>query len=211
MFSVRYPAIVAAVALLALGMATPTRALAHESRDVADGKYQLVVGFLVEPAFEAQKNGLDLRVRVPGTPATPVTGLEKSLQVEIVHVGSGKTVTKPIRAISAATDPGHYTADVLPSQAGQYRFRIFGNVESTQVNETFTSGEKFASVQPIAELSFPDANASTRSVDGAMQDLQQAVADAEAAADSARTLAIAALGVAVLAVGAAGVLAMRKG
>lgn len=206
----RHSVIATAVALLALTLAVPGRAFAHESRDVAGGKYQLVVGFLVEPAYEAQKNGLDLRVRIPGTPPTPVTGLEKSLQVEIVHVGTGKSVTKPVRAISAATDPGHYTADVLPSQPGQYRFRIFGTVEAEAVNETFTSGEKFNNVQPIAELSFPDANAGTRSIEGAVQDLEQGVADAQAAASSARIMAAVALGVAVLAVGAAGVLVMRR-
>jgi hypothetical protein len=128
----------------------------------------------------------------------------------MIHVVSGKSVTKPVRAISATTDPGHYTADVLPSQAGQYRFRIFGTVENTQVNETFTSGDKFGNVGPIAELSFPDSDTSTRSIEGSVKDLERVAADATAAANTARTMAMAALGVAIVALAAAGALAMRK-
>lgn len=204
-------AFAALIAAFALCLAIPAHAFAHESRDVAAGTYQMVVGFLVEPAFESQKNGLDLRVRVPGTPPAPVTGLEKTLQVEIIHVASGKAITKPVRAISATNDPGHYTADVLPSQAGQYGFRIFGTVDTTQVNETFTSGEKFGSVAPIAELSFPDAAvAGGGNVAGEVKGLESAVAEATAAANSARTLAMASIGVAAVAIVAAGALAMRK-
>src|SRR5437870_641387 len=124
------------LSVLALGL-SPGRASAHETRAV--GKYEFVVGFLVEPPYEGQKNGLDLRVRSPGTTATPVTGLEKTLQVEITYVSTNKSVTKPIRAIFG--DAGHYTTDLIPTQPGQYRFRIFGTVEGTDVNESFTSGD----------------------------------------------------------------------
>lgn len=67
--SFRFASAALALSLVLLSfVALPGRALAHETRTV--GTYQLVVGFFVEPAFEGQKNGLDLRVRVPGTPAT---------------------------------------------------------------------------------------------------------------------------------------------
>lgn len=179
----------------------PNRALAHESRDV--GKYQFVVGFFVEPAYEGQKNGLDLRVRVPGTPVTPVLGLEKTLQVEISFVGNDKKVTKPVRAVSAANSPGQYTADVLPTQAGQYRFRIFGTIEGQQVNETFTSGEKFSNVERGSDLTFPDDLPQVRSIEGAATDAQATADAAASAASTARALAIGALALAVIAGGAA--------
>ena len=182
-------------------VALPGRALAHETRSV--GKYQLVVGFFVEPAFEGQKNGLDLRVRVPGTPVTPVTGLEKTLQVEISFVGVDKSVTKPVRAVSAANEPGRYTADVLPTQSGQYRFRIFGEIEGVKVNETFTSGEKFSNVEKASELTFPDALPQIRSVEGAAAGAQDSAYDALQAASTARAIAIGALAVAVIASGVA--------
>jgi hypothetical protein len=200
-------AVVAAFSLMLI-LAAPTRALAHESRTV--GKYQMVVGFFVEPAYEGQKNGLDLRVRLPGPPQMPVTGLEKTLQVEITFIGTGKSITKPIRAVSSANDPGHYTADVLPTQPGQYRFRIFGTVEGDKVDEAFTSGDKFSNVEKASDLTFPDEIAQVRSVQGAAVAAQQTADDAAKAASTARVLAVAALALAVISGGAALRLAIRK-
>jgi hypothetical protein len=57
----------------------------HERREV--GPYRFVVGFLVEPAFEGLKNGVDLRVFEAATEA-PLEGLQDTLQVEITHVPS---------------------------------------------------------------------------------------------------------------------------
>ena len=195
---------------LAIGLllVVPTRAMAHESRDV--GKYQMVVGFSVEPAYEGQKNGLDLRVRVPGTPPTPVLGLEKTLQVEISFVGVDKKITKPVRAVSAANDPGHYTADVLPTQAGQYRFRIFGTVEGQQVNETFTSGDKFSNVEQASALTFPDELPQVRSIEGAATEAQTSADAAASTASNARAIAIGSLALAVIASGAALRATMRR-
>lgn len=192
----------AALMLAALSsMLLPGRALAHESRDV--GKYQFVVGFFAEPAFEGQKNGLDLRVRVPGTTPTPVLGLEKTLQVEISFVGGDRQITKPVRAVSASNSPGQYTADLLPTQAGQYRFRIFGTIDGQQVNETFTSGEKFSNVARASELTFPDELPQVRSVEGAAADAQASADAAASAAATARMIAFGALALAVVATGVA--------
>ena len=55
-------AIIAAAALMPLLLAAGT-ALAHEPRDIQD--YNLVVGFLHEPAFEGLLNGVSLRVTKP--------------------------------------------------------------------------------------------------------------------------------------------------
>ena len=195
------------VAMLAMAV-VPMRALAHETRDMAGGKFQMVVGWIVEPALEGQKNGVDLRVRLPGTPPTPVLGVEKTPQVEMTHVGTNKSVTKPLRTIF--NDPGHYTVDVLPTQQGQWKFRFFGTVDGTQVNETFTSGERWGNIEPISEVTFPDAPASTRALDGAIADAQASADDAAAAAASARMMAVVAIGVAVVFGGAAVGLALRR-
>ena len=40
----------------------PGEASAHGRRDLLNGKYQLVFGFLTEPAFTGQRNGIDLTV-----------------------------------------------------------------------------------------------------------------------------------------------------
>ncbi len=59
LFRTRTIIMLAFIALVATGSAIT--AIAHEHREVADGQYELTVGFLNEPAFVNQQNGLDLR------------------------------------------------------------------------------------------------------------------------------------------------------
>ena len=71
--------IVAAGAMLA--MALPGSALAHERRTIANGKYDVVVGWNVEPAYSGMMNGATIRIMNAGT-TTPVTGAEKTLKLD---------------------------------------------------------------------------------------------------------------------------------
>ena len=205
-------AIVAAAFLLAL-VVLPGVAMAHERRDVGGG-YQFVVGWLGEPAYEGIKNGLDLRVSKDGK---PVLGVEKTLKLDITHVDSNTTKSFAIKAISANNDPGHYTTDVLPTVSGVYKFRFTGQVDSTNIDQTFTSGPgTFGSIEPTTPVQFPQPLASVREVQGAAKGASDAAAAATAAAKaatdaaaSARTLAIA--GVALGTIGMAlGGMSLRK-
>ncbi|MBM3943377.1 MAG: hypothetical protein FJ316_10745 [SAR202 cluster bacterium] len=200
------------VSLIALVLGSGI-ALAHERRDV--GKYQFVVGFIAEPAFEGQKNGVDLRVTNKET-TQPIEGLEKTLQVEITHIGSNTSKTFPIRTMFR--DPGHYTNDLIFTAPGQYKFRFFGDIKGTPVNETFESGPgRFNDMQSSADLQFPQKLPETREVEeaarGAQSTAQQAQSAAQQAgsrASSANTLAI--LGIILGAVGiASGVGGMAVG
>jgi hypothetical protein len=204
----RAACVAAVLTMLVVNVLPPRMAAAHETRAIASGQYELVVGFIVEPALEGQKNGLDLRVRVPGTPPTPVLGVEKTLQWEITHVGTDKTATFPIRTIF--NDPGHYTADLILTAPGQYRFRFFGTVEGVTVNETFISGERFNNVEPTDELQFPEKVAQVRSIEGAVEDAQLTADDAASAADNAQLLSLVAVGVAFALGGGAIAIAMRR-
>jgi hypothetical protein len=98
-------------------------AYGHERREV--GPYRLVVGFLVEPVYEGLKNGVDLRVLRADTEA-PREGLQDTLQVEVTHVPS--MVAKVLKLRALYRDPGHYTADLIPTAPGQYRFRFLGRI-----------------------------------------------------------------------------------
>ena len=70
----------------------------------------LVVGFAIEPAYEGQKNGVELRVSEgEGDAAVPVEGLQETLQVEVTHVESGISQIMPLRAVFGS--PGRYTND----------------------------------------------------------------------------------------------------
>lgn len=76
-------------------------AYGHARREV--GPYRLVVGFLVEPAYEGLKNGVDLRVLRADTEA-PLERLQDTLQVEVTHVPS--MVAKVLKLRSIYRDPG---------------------------------------------------------------------------------------------------------
>lgn len=200
---IRAALIAALVSLVTLSGA----AEAHETRAV--GKYSFVVGWNVEPAYEGIKNGVDLRVQLPGTTPAPVEGVEKTLKVEVTNVAGGQKVTLPLETVFGS--PGRYIAHLVPTVAGQYSFRFFGTIEGNQINETFTSGEKFNNIQTIGEIQFPEKVAQVREVQGVASDAQQAANDADSAASSARTLAMVAIGLAVLSgAGTAAALLMRR-
>jgi hypothetical protein len=138
--------------------------------------------------------GVYLRVREaePGKSPEdwkPVEGLEKTLQVEITHVTSGTSKVFKLRSISR--DLGHYTNDLVLTASGQYRFRFFGDIVGTPVNETFVSGSgRFDDVEPSAELQFPEKLPQVREVAAAARGAQNASQRAQDKASSASTLAV---------------------
>ena len=196
----------AVIAALALSSST---VLAHEDREV--GGYQFVVGFMNEPAYEGFENAVSLRVTKPAPAEThsheegaeheeaemvPVEGLESLLQVEVTHLPSGTSKTLPLRPVF--NDPGHYAADLIPTAPGSYRFRFFGTIERTEIDESFESGPNtFNEIQAAEELQFPEPLPSVREMEGAVRgaqttarEAQDAAFSANSAASSASTLAI---------------------
>ena len=138
----------------------PLAAEAHETRTIADGKYQIVVGFMNEPVFAGDKSGLEFWVTAvstatPGAGAedgVPVEGLEESLQAEVIF--ADQTMELPLRA--AFDEPGRYGSVFFPSTPGDYTFRIFGAIDGAGIDETFTSGpETFGPIEDPAPLRFP--------------------------------------------------------
>src|SRR5262249_26345369 len=119
-------------------------------------------------------------------------------------------------------DPGHYTADLIPTAPGQYRFRFFGSLAETAVNATFNSragGGQFDDVESSADLQFPERLPALREMQSAVRGIQQTAQQAQDAAlaaqagrTSAQTFAIvgAVLGALGLATGVGAVVASRK-
>ena len=178
-------AILLAVVLFA---ALPLTASAHERRDVGGGKYQVVVGFITEPAILGEPNGVDIRVTDKAT-NQPVEGAEKTMKVAIQH-GGGPARELPLRARFG--QPGAYTADLIPTRAGDYVFTFTGDIAGTQINEKFESGPgRFNAVEDAAKLQFPE----TVPPGG---ELTRQLRDAEARAAQATTLAYAGLGLGLL-------------
>ena len=217
-----------AVLLVLLGLAGSLAVAgaisAHDHRPV--GEYQFTVGFAIEPAIEGVANGVDLRVEKSagshghGTSSggggsmshdhgdlIPVEGLEQTLQVEVTHIGSG--VSKSMRLYTVFGKPGHYTAALIPTASGDYRFRFFGAVEGHPVDETFDSGPNtFSTVNPAGDLYFPERQATVREIEGAVrgaqssaEGAQDAAIEASDSASAARMLGIAGIVLGVLGIG----------
>jgi len=133
---------------------------AHGETEVGD--YAIEIGFHNEPALLGQPNGLDLFVTNSKT-GEQVNGLEETLQVEIIF-GSSK---KELEIRPQFGQDGAYTADVIPTQVGDYTWHIFGEINGTPVDISMTSGpDTFGSVEDTAVLAFPDPAGSGSPVGG---------------------------------------------
>jgi len=139
-----------ALAALALSAVAVSPAAAHERREV--GNYNFVVGFRVEPAFQNEVNGIDLRVTQKDAAATPVENLQDALEVTVS--AGGKSMPTKLRAVFR--DPGHYYSDFIPTASGDYTFQIKGRINGQSVDEKFVSGPgRFGAVESVEVLQFP--------------------------------------------------------
>src|SRR5439155_24142566 len=118
---------------------------------IGNGKYDVVVGWDVEPTYADLKNAASIRIMQAGT-STPVTGADKTLKLAIRQGASTRDF--PLRA--AFGQDGYYLADIVPTRVGDDQLTFTGTVNGDQVNETFdTADGKFDAVQPPTALQFP--------------------------------------------------------
>jgi hypothetical protein len=157
----------------------PATALAHERRTIGNGKYDVTVGWTVEPAYAGQMNQAGIRVVNAGTTA-PVTGADKTLKLAIRQGAS--TQAFPLKAVFG--QDGFYTADIMPTRVGDYQWIFTGDINGDAVNETFdTADGKFNAVQEATGVQFPVALGDPAQNAAAIQ-------SAQADAQSAHTLAL---------------------
>lgn len=186
-----------------LGMLWPaSTASAHERRMV--GKYQLVVGFLSEPAVQGVLNGVSLAVSVPDEQARPVEGLANTLKVRVAW-GGREPRELALRARFGV--PGAYNAELIPTRSGAYIFTFVGTIEGLAVNERFESGPgRFNDVDDAGSLYLPEApppaGGDTAAVQAAQEVARAAqdearLARADASAAASQSLLVALGGVAV--------------
>jgi hypothetical protein len=132
---------------------TASVALAHGHTTVGD--YTLVIGFHNEPAYQGEPNGLDLFVTNTQTKEN-INGLADSLKVEIIF-GSSK---KELKIEPQWGRDGAYTAYVLPTQAGDYTWHIWGDIKGTPIDVSMTSSpDTFSAIKAKSEVAFPAAEA----------------------------------------------------
>jgi hypothetical protein len=165
---------------------TPRTAFAHERREV--GKYQLVVGFLNEPAYQGQMNAAYFAI-TDREAQKPVEGLDKTLKVSVAF-GGGQSKEFSLRPRPQM--PGQYIADFIPTRPGSYVFTFTGMIEGLQVNERFESGPgRVNDIEPATAVQFPVPETST-------SELQQSLSEARQQAVAANNLALAGLGLGAL-------------
>jgi hypothetical protein len=175
-------------------------AYAHERRTV--GPYQFVVGWLNEPAYVGQLNSLDLRITdTRGNPATPVTGLEKTLTADLTAGGLAPFKLDVSARFGAA---GAYNGWVMPTVVGTYTFHIVGKIDTQTIDEKFTSGPNtFGDIENIAALQYP----TTVPV---ADDLGKKLDAISSGVDQTRIIALGALVVALAGIGASVFLRRRS-
>jgi hypothetical protein len=138
--------------LLLVTLLWTTPIFAHEHRMLSD-KYELTVGFVNEPAFSGQMNGIDLGIESVGMLSKkPVDGIEKDIKATVSK--DGKSLNLDFHKVYGKL--GHYAAYFLPTQAGQYTFRIQGQIDGVLIDEEFISGPgRFHDVQDSSQLRLP--------------------------------------------------------
>ena len=188
----------ALIVLASLGIYSG-RAYAHERRMV--GPYQFVVGWLTEPAYVGQLNALDLRVTdTRQNPAAPVSGLEKTLTAD---VAAGGLTPFPLAVTARFGTAGAYNGVVMPTVKGTYTFHITGKIDTTNIDEKFTSGPNtFGDIEDTAAVQYPQKVPVADELGKRLDSIQSGV-------DQTRILAIVAIALAVVGLGGAA-LARRR-
>ena len=141
-------------------------------------------------------------VAVPaGEVASNVVAGLTTLQVEVTHVSS--SVSQIMDLKEAWNSPGQYKAEFIPTSPGAYNFRFFGDIEGTEINESFeSSNTTFDEVTPANEIQFPVKLAAPRETENAARRALDAVTEASDAASSASTATL--LGIIALILGVVG-------
>jgi hypothetical protein len=233
------------VTIVAAVLYITTFASAHE-RDtfkIGDKYYAVTVGSLNEPFVVDNISGVDLRVAQVATPAgggknketgkgTPVTGLEQTLKVELA--AGDKKETLSFEPSDEA--PGAYVANFIPTVQTTYSYRIFGTINSSPVNLTFTCvpGEVSETAEdssqskisdsvtrlnkvgafgcPVARntLGFPEPSLTSYELNQNIQNLAATSKLATRQAATAQTLSIVAIVIGLLGLAVAGIAWKRK-
>src|SRR5258708_7331977 len=113
---------------IVVAITVSSTALAHEDRTV--GPYKLHVGWHVEPGLVGQLKPVELTVTQNGKAAKDV---EKTLTVTAST--GGKTSDK-LQFNPSDETPGMYTASLIPTVAGDYKFHLVGVIGKTPIDET---------------------------------------------------------------------------
>ncbi|HUG30997.1 MAG TPA: hypothetical protein VMQ65_10850 [Candidatus Limnocylindria bacterium] len=193
-------------ASLLLSLALAPAASAHEH--VRVGEYEVSIGWMNEPTFVGQPNGVE--ITITDHDGEPVTDLPAGAVMVVVSTAGQRTQSMALvpgyNVASGFGTPGQYHAELVPTTPGEYTFRFSGVIHEVPVDVTVISGEDtFSSVRSSSDIEFPVkvptlAEVATRldRIDGRIEALQSnapgadAMAAAQAANEAARSASAAA-------------------
>lgn len=172
-------------------------ALAHEHRPV--GGYEVVVGWVEEPAYAGFMNGV--QVRINDAAGKPFVDLGDTLRVEIIY-GSQKTeAVLLVPAFGAKFGrQGEYRAPIIPTRPGAYTFHLIGTIKGQKVDESFTASERtFDLVRESPEIEFPARDPSRAELAARIQRMGPRLERAIETVDAVRAMAVIGLAIGGLA------------
>ena len=133
-------------------------AFAHQRQlfTIGDKDYLFVVGSIGEPLYVDQKSGVELFAYWPdpsdpvnsqANGTKPIEGLERMLKVDVSAGDKNKTLDfEP-----AFRDPGHYEAPFFPTVETTYNYTVFGSINGTAFNSTWTCSPGGGESDPISD------------------------------------------------------------
>jgi hypothetical protein len=168
--------VVALAALLSVSVfAGLPAAVAHEETIVGDIK--IVGGWVNEPPLLNQFNAIVLEVTRNST-GEPIINAVAQLDATVKK----GTLTKSLD-FRPTEEPGVYTADILPTQVGQYEVVFRGSIAGQAVNTQV----EIEDVEDTRALEFPPSQGSDPATDEIVEQLQQVIADLTSQVDQATT------------------------
>lgn len=120
------------VAFVAVGLVG--NAFAHKSQTI--GNYQIEVGWAKEPPKVNKANAIEVNMKAikkSTSKKNEVSGLAKTLQVDINLNGKKKTLTMK----ENPKKPGSYTGDYTPSGAGYPTVHIYTKINGKDIEGSF--------------------------------------------------------------------------
>ncbi|MGI0021102.1 MAG: hypothetical protein ACREAY_11590 [Nitrososphaera sp.] len=118
---------------------------AYAHSEIEQGDVTIVAGWAVEPPLQGQANAIVLEVTQGGDPATNAF---ENAEVTIRKGGISKVLD-----IKPGEEAGAYSADIIPTQLGQYSIEIKGDV----AGQDFDGVVEIEDVGDARSLNFPEA------------------------------------------------------
>lgn len=152
--------IITAILVLSSTGILQNMAFAHQRQlfTIGDKDYLFVVGSIGEPLYVDQKSGVEMSAYWPdpsdpvnsqANGTKPIEGLERMLKVDVSAGNKNKTLDfEP-----AFGEPGLYEAAFYPTVETTYNYTVFGNINGTDFNATWTCSPAGGESEPTSDNS----------------------------------------------------------